>query len=41
MPMVCGHLQQAVGIGIMPLYLLVFAMMNIGFLELTYRVIKS
>lgn len=37
MPMVFGHLQQAVGIGIMPLYLTVFAVMNIGFLELAYR----
>ena len=40
MPMAFGHLQQAVGIGIMPLYLLVFAVVNIGFLELTYKVIK-
>ena len=37
MPMVFGHLQQAVGIGIMPLYLLFFALMNIGMLELAYR----
>ena len=37
MPMVFGHLQQAVGIGIMPLYLLLFALMNIGMLELAYR----
>ena len=37
MPMVFGHLQQAVGIGIMPLYLLIFALLNIGMLELTYR----
>ena len=37
MPMVFGHLQQAVGIGIMPLYLLVFALMNIGLLELSYK----
>ena len=37
MPMVFGHLQQAVGIGIMPVYLLVFALMNIGLLELAYR----
>ena len=40
MPMVFGHLQQAIGIGIMPLYLLVFAVMNIGFLEMTYKIIK-
>ena len=37
MPMVFGHLQQAIGIGIMPLYLAVFAAANIGFLELAYR----
>lgn len=37
MPMVFGHLQQAVGIGVMPLYLLLFALMNIGMLELAYR----
>ena len=37
MPMVFGHLQQAVGIGVMPVYLLVFALMNIGLLELAYR----
>ena len=36
MPMVFGHLQQAVGIGVMPLYLLVFAAMNIGLLETAY-----
>jgi Major Facilitator Superfamily. len=37
MPMVFGHLQQAVGIGVMPMYLLVFAAMNLGLLELAYR----
>jgi fucose permease len=37
MPMVFGLLQQAVGIGIMPLYLTLFAVMNLGMLELTYR----
>lgn len=37
MPMVFGHIQQAVGIGIMPVYLTVFAAMNIGLLELAYR----
>lgn len=36
MPMVFGHLQQAIGIGIMPLYLLVFAALNIGLLEIAY-----
>ncbi|MCR5137131.1 MAG: MFS transporter [Oscillospiraceae bacterium] len=37
MPMVFGHLQQALGIGIMPQYLLVFALLNVGMLELAYR----
>lgn len=37
MPMVFGHLQQAVGIGIMPAYLLLFALLNIGLLEIAYR----
>lgn len=37
MPMVFGHIQQAVGIGIMPVYLTVFAVMNISLLELAYR----
>ncbi|MBQ6503836.1 MAG: MFS transporter [Flexilinea sp.] len=35
MPMVFGHLQQHVGIGIMPYYLLVFAVLNISLLELS------
>lgn len=37
MPMVFGHLQQALGIAIMPVYLLVFAILNIGLLEIAYR----
>jgi len=37
MPMVFGLLQQRIGIGMMPLYLLIFAIMNIGLLELSYR----
>ena len=37
MPMVFGHIQQAVGIGVMPAWLLLFAVMNIGMLELAYR----
>ncbi|MBR4473432.1 MAG: MFS transporter [Oscillospiraceae bacterium] len=37
MPMVFGYIQQAVGIGIMPLYLLVFAALNLGMLEVAYR----
>ena len=37
MPVVFGHLQQAAGIRIMPLYLLIFALLNIGMLEIAYR----
>jgi fucose permease len=37
MPMVFGHVQQAVGIGIMPWYLLIFAALNLGMLEAAYR----
>ena len=39
MPMVFGILQQHVGIGIMPLYLLVFCLLNVGLLEAAYRAI--
>jgi Major Facilitator Superfamily. len=41
MPMVFGHLQQAAGIRVMPLYLLLFALMNLGMLELAYRKLRS
>lgn len=41
MPTVFGRLQQAVGIWIMPLYLTLFAFLNIAFLELAYRKIKE
>ena len=41
MPMVFGHLQQAVGIAIMPLYLLAFALLNIGMLEFAYRKLEK
>ena len=37
MPMVFGNIQQAVGIGIMPVYLIIFAVLNIGLLEIAYR----
>ena len=37
MPMVFGKLQQAAGIWIMPLYLILFAVLNIAFLEWSYR----
>ena len=42
MPTVFGFLQQTMGIAIMPVYLLVFAALNFGFLELAYRaLVKS
>ena len=37
MPMIFGHIQQAAGIGIMPVYLAFFAVMNIVLLEYSYR----
>ncbi len=37
MPMVFGLLQQHVGIAIMPIYLLIFAVLNITLLEVAYR----
>lgn len=37
MPMVFGIIQQLTGIAIMPLYLLIFAVLNIGLLEIAYR----
>lgn len=40
MPMAFGKLQQAIGIWIMPLYLTLFAVLNIAFLELAYSRIK-
>lgn len=41
MPMVFGNLQQHIGIGIMPVYLLIFAVFNIGLLERTYVVLRN
>lgn len=41
MPMVFGHVQQAFGIRIMPLYLILFALMNLGLLEVGYRAIRK
>ncbi|MBR4555461.1 MAG: MFS transporter [Ruminococcus sp.] len=41
MPMAFGVIQQETGIGIMPVYLIVFAAMNIGLLELAYRRIRQ
>ena len=41
MPMVFGNLQQTVGIGIMPVYLIIFAVLNIGMLEIAYRKVAA
>lgn len=41
MPTVFGFIQQNVGIGIMPLYLLLFAVLNFIFLESAYRAIAK
>ena len=40
MPMIFGHLQQLAGIGIMPFYLLLFALLNISMLEIAYKKLK-
>ena len=37
MPTVFGYLQQKIGISILPLYLLIFALLNISLLEIAYR----
>ena len=41
MPMVFGHIQQAAGIAIMPVYLMFFAALNIGMLEFAYKRLKN
>ena len=41
MPMIFGQIQQRVGIGIMPVYLTLFAFLNIGLLEIAYRQIRE
>ena len=41
MPMVFGILQQAMGIWIMPYYLLLFALLNGLMLERTYRIVDK
>ena len=40
MPVVFGIFQQRAGIGILPLYLILFAAVNASFLELAYRQIR-
>lgn len=41
MPMVFGQIQQAIGIWIMPLWVLLFAVLNLTVLEFTYRMIGN
>ena len=41
MPLVFGILQQHIGIGIMPIYLLVFAALNLGLLHMALRKVDS
>ena len=41
MPMVFGHLQQRIGIGIMPVYLLIFTVINIVMIEVSYTKIDK
>ena len=41
MPMIFGLIQEKVGIGIMTGYLLIFALINVSFLEMTYSVIRK
>ena len=41
MPMIFGNIQEKIGIGIMPLYLLIFAVLNIWMLERTYVVLTG
>jgi fucose permease len=41
MPTIFGLLQQQFGIWIMPYYLMVFAVLNIGLLELTYQKLRN
>ena len=41
MPMVFGQIQQIVGIQIMPLYILIFALLNLGMLEIAYFRIRN
>jgi fucose permease len=40
MPMVFGQIQRVIGIGIMPVYLLFFAMATMAFLEISYKSLK-
>ena len=41
MPMIFGHLQQIFGIFIMPYYVLLFSLLNIFFLEVTFKAVDK
>lgn len=41
MPMIFGNIQEKIGIGIMPFYMLIFAVLNIWMLERTYVVLTG
>lgn len=41
MPIIFGNIQEKIGIGIMPFYLLIFAVLNIWMLERTYVVLTG
>lgn len=41
MPMIFGNIQEMIGIGIMPFYLLIFAVLNIWMIERTYVVLTD
>lgn len=41
MPIIFGNIQEKIGIGIMPFYLLIFAVLNIWMLERTYMVLTG
>lgn len=41
MPMIFGNIQEKIGIGIMPFYLLIFAVLNIWMLKRTYVVLTG
>lgn len=41
MPMIFGLIQESIGIGIMPGFLLIFAVLNLVLLEITYVVTRK
>lgn len=41
MPTIFGYIQESLGIAVMPIFLIIFAVLNFGFLELTYLVLRK